>query len=53
MKKKHLKSLSLHKKTISKLNATQVLGGANLAEEGSGVQGCQGMATRTACSNAC
>ncbi|WP_299216657.1 class I lanthipeptide [uncultured Dokdonia sp.] len=54
MKKKNLKSLSLHKNTISKLNAIQVLGGINnLEEEGSGVEGCQGMATRTACSTAC
>jgi hypothetical protein len=54
MKKKNLKSLSLHKNTISKLSATRVLGGGpEFAEEGSNVQGCQGLATRTACSTAC
>lgn len=53
MKKNQLTSLTLHKKTISKLNATQILGGVGFAEEGSGVEGCQGMATRTACSTGC
>ena len=54
MKKNNLKSLSLHKNTISQLNAKQVLGGRPpFAEEGSNVQGCQGLATRTVCSNAC
>ncbi len=55
MKKKNLKSLSLHKNTISQLNATRVQGGfgPEFAEEGSNVQGCQGLATRTACSTAC
>ncbi len=54
MKKRQLKSLQLNKNTISNLNATRILGGVNnLEEEGSGVQGCQGMATRTACSASC
>ncbi|MFC4636375.1 hypothetical protein ACFO3O_20885 [Dokdonia ponticola] len=53
MKKRHLKSLELNKNTISNLTATRVLGGVGFAEEGSGVEGCQGMATRTACSTGC
>ncbi len=47
MKKRNLNSLSLNKKTI--LNFS-VLGGRNAPVDHSGVQGCQGTATRYPCS---
>lgn len=53
MKKKNQKFLSLSKNTISKLSSMKIVGGVALEEQHSTVQGCQGAATRTACSNAC
>ncbi len=54
MKKKNLKSLSLHKNTISKLSATNVLGGRPpFAEEGTNDQECQSLTTVVLCSIAC
>ncbi|MFT5891681.1 MAG: hypothetical protein ACI9Y7_001788 [Dokdonia sp.] len=53
MKKKNQKSLSLNKSTISRFTAMKVLGGVAFEELHSTAQGCQGAATRTACSNAC
>ena len=58
MKKQNLKSLTINKQTISKINAQAISGGKNALEEvsgsggsgnGSGVQGCQGCATRCPC----
>lgn len=51
MKKKHLKFLSLHKKTISQLTATRVQGGFGppFAEEGTNDTACQGNVTITIC----
>ena len=51
MKKNNLKSLSLHKNTISKLTARRVQGGFGppFAEEGTNNTECQGNITITIC----
>lgn len=52
MKKRNLNSLCLNKKTILKFNLAEVVGGVNRSPvEHSGVQGCQGTATRYPCQN--
>lgn len=50
MKKRNVDALSLNKKTILKLT---IVGGRNtpIDADHSGVQGCQGTATRYPCSN--